>query len=375
MPKEQSAADPAPLPSVMNPLWIISLFLGVAEVSAATAAALTSGWVQGTLTLFFVTFTTAVAVGFFWILLRRPYVLYAPRDFTEPTSITTFVKAHTLATPNQGVVVEELVAAAVQAAFNHSALVDAALSKSEDSLPAAQQESVTEKAVKAASEALNEHSTTSQHGPDGDHSNASDRIVQSAVDSSRRDGLEDLTFESVEDFQAYVTERRMTLPQLRAVAESLGVSIPGNYRKSALILRIAESIVGVDLEFTVDRIVSLPTSAEFPAVMGAAPVGEVAAWYEEFHEQLFGVNIRQYLGGQVLENREMLDSQPGNFVTSSNGVTLLVDRFFTIGNKVRAQGARVVNGVQTVIAIHQAHAADPSINDSAHVMVRVVSRS
>ncbi|MGV9270078.1 hypothetical protein ACWDRR_36120 [Kitasatospora sp. NPDC003701] len=78
---------------VLNPLWIISLFLGLAEVTVGVAATQAHGWIQGMLAIFSVAFPSAVAATFFRILLTRPIVLYAPKDYPNPPSIEAYVTA------------------------------------------------------------------------------------------------------------------------------------------------------------------------------------------------------------------------------------------------------------------------------------------
>ncbi|MEU9240174.1 hypothetical protein [Streptomyces sp. NPDC048385] len=53
---------------MLNPLWIISLFLGLSETTVGIAAALSNGWVQGALAVFAVTFPVLVSGAFFSIL-------------------------------------------------------------------------------------------------------------------------------------------------------------------------------------------------------------------------------------------------------------------------------------------------------------------
>jgi len=105
---------PNPGPRVMNPLWIISLFLGVSEVTAGIAATQSTGWVQGLLAIFAAVFPLGVAAAFFVILWRRPFVLYAPGDYSEHTTVTAFVEA--MRGPYQPVAaVEEVARSAVEA--------------------------------------------------------------------------------------------------------------------------------------------------------------------------------------------------------------------------------------------------------------------
>jgi hypothetical protein len=84
----------------LNPMWIISLFLGLSEVTVGIAATQASGWVQGLLAVFAVAFPTLIATVFFVILWKRPYVLYAPKDFSETTNVKSYVDAMTVTQTN-----------------------------------------------------------------------------------------------------------------------------------------------------------------------------------------------------------------------------------------------------------------------------------
>ncbi|MER6735713.1 hypothetical protein [Streptomyces puniciscabiei] len=90
MPNEQDAPVRTP-PRVLNPLWIISLFLGLSETTVGIAAALSNGWVQGALAAFAVTFPVLVSGAFFSILWKKPEVLYAPGDFPEHVPVSAYV--------------------------------------------------------------------------------------------------------------------------------------------------------------------------------------------------------------------------------------------------------------------------------------------
>jgi hypothetical protein len=80
---------------VPNPLWIISLFLGLSELVVAAVATQVDGWVQGLFAVFSTVFPCGIAVAFFLIVWHRPYVLYAPRDYSEHTTVDAFVSAMT----------------------------------------------------------------------------------------------------------------------------------------------------------------------------------------------------------------------------------------------------------------------------------------
>lgn len=77
----------------MGPLWVISLFLGLSELTVGVATTQATGWVQGMLAIFAVAFPILVATAFFLILWRRPPVLYAPREFGGEVNVTEYVKA------------------------------------------------------------------------------------------------------------------------------------------------------------------------------------------------------------------------------------------------------------------------------------------
>jgi len=78
-------------PRVLNPLWIIALFLGLSETTVGIAAAQSDGWVQGLLAVFAVVFPLLVSATFFAILWQRPEVLYAPGDFPQHVPIGDYV--------------------------------------------------------------------------------------------------------------------------------------------------------------------------------------------------------------------------------------------------------------------------------------------
>lgn len=131
-------------PRVMNPLWIISLFLGLAQATVGVAATQAAGWVQGLLAIFAVVFPSAVAAAFFVILWKKPYILYAPRDYPDQPSLEDF-RAQTEYTATVSSASErsmENIEAAIRSAFetvvipqldmqqeegNHGSMVDEAV--------------------------------------------------------------------------------------------------------------------------------------------------------------------------------------------------------------------------------------------------------
>src|SRR3954451_22299629 len=83
----------APSPRNLNPLWIISLFLGLSEVTSGVAATQVDGASRASFTLFAIIFPSGVAIAFFAILWRKPQVLYAPRDFPKHLDARAYVQA------------------------------------------------------------------------------------------------------------------------------------------------------------------------------------------------------------------------------------------------------------------------------------------
>jgi hypothetical protein len=110
---EQSTQQEAP-PRVLNPLWIISLFLGLAELTVGIATTQATGWIQGLLAIFSVGFPCAVAAAFFLILWKRPFVLYAPRDYPDKPGIQDYASAVSSAADRSLKNVEEAIRAAFE---------------------------------------------------------------------------------------------------------------------------------------------------------------------------------------------------------------------------------------------------------------------
>lgn len=79
------------IPRVLNPLWIISLFLGVSETTVGIAATQINGWIQGLLAVYATLFPLLVSGAFFAIVWKKPEVLYAPGDFPEHVPVPEFV--------------------------------------------------------------------------------------------------------------------------------------------------------------------------------------------------------------------------------------------------------------------------------------------
>lgn len=102
--------------SPRNPIWVMSAFLGLAEITAGLAASATEGWIRGLFAVFAVAMPTVVLGLFFRILMTRPHVLYAPGDFSEATPVEEFVRAMALH-HSQKVAYETLVAESARTAI------------------------------------------------------------------------------------------------------------------------------------------------------------------------------------------------------------------------------------------------------------------
>ena len=113
---EPEPAPGGPTGRVLNPLWIISLFLGVSEVTVGIAATQADGWVQAMLATFSVLFPLLVSAAFFYTLWRRPAILYAPRDYGGETTVADYVRALSTYTRNS----VDIVTTALEASIDSS---------------------------------------------------------------------------------------------------------------------------------------------------------------------------------------------------------------------------------------------------------------
>lgn len=119
------------------------------------------------------------------------------------------------------------------------------------------------------------------------------------------------------------------------------------------------------------------------AYQGTVSAGNVAAWYAEFGDRLFERNVRRSLGLTVV-NQGMVDtllSSPETFWSRNNGITILCttvtpefwgSRKTTSPVTLKLSGASVVNGAQTVSAIHTAWEKESDTVEHANVSVRVI---
>jgi len=77
---------------IKNPLTIIAIFAGIAEISGTIILPLLSAQIQETYVWFLILFPCLLVMLFFAVLLIKPYVLYAPSDYKDDKSFTDFFK-------------------------------------------------------------------------------------------------------------------------------------------------------------------------------------------------------------------------------------------------------------------------------------------
>ena len=68
---------------ITNPLTVIGLFAGLSEAAITTVTALSNSEVQGTFIWFVIGFPVLLVLLFFYTLLKRSEVLYAPSDYKD----------------------------------------------------------------------------------------------------------------------------------------------------------------------------------------------------------------------------------------------------------------------------------------------------
>lgn len=68
---------------ISNPLTIIGLFAGIAEIAGTVVLSLVSEDLQGIFIWYVMFFPVLLVVAFFYILKTSPSALYAPSDFTD----------------------------------------------------------------------------------------------------------------------------------------------------------------------------------------------------------------------------------------------------------------------------------------------------
>ncbi|URN10015.1 AIPR family protein [Actinomadura madurae] len=122
----------------------------------------------------------------------------------------------------------------------------------------------------------------------------------------------------------------------------------------------------------------------FEAWQGTVAVRDVAQWYSDHGDGLYEQNVRKSLGLTRINSgiKETLLNEPENFWYFNNGITVLCDsiephwpgrRRPDEPVRLTMKGVSVVNGAQTVSAIHEAMQQDEASVDEADVTVRAFS--
>lgn len=147
-------------------------------------------------------------------------------------------------------------------------------------------------------------------------------------------------------------------------------------------VRAGVNRVRVDLDVMVDR--CSEHDGPFPAFFGTVPVGQIKDWYDEHGDRLFDRNIRRSLGVTNV-NQGLIDTlknEPRHFWYFNNGITVLANsvrrsvKYKGVpggSGQLSVDGASIVNGAQTVAAIHRAVREAPEIGEQAEVSVRFIS--
>lgn len=138
----------------------------------------------------------------------------------------------------------------------------------------------------------------------------------------------------------------------------------------------------VDLDIQVQSVGKV--TEPFLAYYGTVSAEEIAEWYGLYGRHLTARNIRDALDvSDVNEKiRTTLTKEPEHFWYLSNGITLICDRVKRHGKGApssggnaafRLEGASVINGAQTVSAIHRAMQLKPGKAATGRVLVRIIS--
>ncbi|MCZ8317830.1 MAG: AIPR family protein [Lysobacteraceae bacterium] len=119
------------------------------------------------------------------------------------------------------------------------------------------------------------------------------------------------------------------------------------------------------------------------AFYGQVCATDIAAWMTAHGNRLFATNLRQFLGGNTVNDDivKTLKTKPEDFWYLNNGITAIASQ---VGKKpiggnhsdsgiFECSGFNVVNGAQTVGSIHAANAVAPDQVAKAKVSVRIIS--
>ncbi|MWA04945.1 hypothetical protein F8568_032190 [Actinomadura sp. LD22] len=138
----------------------------------------------------------------------------------------------------------------------------------------------------------------------------------------------------------------------------------------------------IDVEATMSGWIKRDTP--FEAWQGTVAVRDVAQWFSDHGDSLYEQNVRKSLGLTRINSgiKETLLNEPENFWYFNNGITVLCDSIepHWLGRRrpdepvrLAMKGVSVVNGAQTVSAIHEAMKKDEERVEEADVTVRAYS--
>jgi hypothetical protein len=119
------------------------------------------------------------------------------------------------------------------------------------------------------------------------------------------------------------------------------------------------------------------------AFYGQVCAADVADWMKSYGTRLFSSNLRQFLGGNPVNDEIVatLKSRPDDFWYFNNGITAVASQVqkkplggnSTDSGIFECAGFSVVNGAQTVGSIYSAYTSSPSDVSKATVMLRIIS--
>ncbi|MFG3106127.1 AIPR family protein [Streptomyces tendae] len=138
----------------------------------------------------------------------------------------------------------------------------------------------------------------------------------------------------------------------------------------------------VDLDIQVDGVGKI--ESPYTAYYGTVSAEAIAGWYDEHGRHLTARNIRDALDLSDVNDkiRATLVKEPEHFWYLSNGITLLCDRIRKHGRGApvagagagfRLEGASLINGAQTVSAVHRAMRQKPGKASLGRLLVRIIS--
>ncbi|MFF3845030.1 AIPR family protein [Streptomyces sp. NPDC002328] len=138
----------------------------------------------------------------------------------------------------------------------------------------------------------------------------------------------------------------------------------------------------VDLDVQVDGVGKI--DSPYTAYYGTVSAEAVAGWYDDHGRHLTARNIRDALDVSDVNDkiRATLVKEPEHFWYLSNGITLLCDRIRKHGKGApvagagagfRLEGASLINGAQTVSAVHRAMRQKPGKAALGRLLVRIIS--